>query len=94
MQALSVSRGITLLFSRTFGTKWGGGKLHSSAASTPGKDPVPILQEAGWAPGTVWMGGKSRLYRDYFLIHRIYVLRHQITTRTYSALRSCNTQLT
>jgi len=20
----------------------------------PGKDPVPILQEAGWAPGSVW----------------------------------------
>ena len=31
---------------------------------TPGKDPVPILQEAGWAPGPVWMGGKSRLHRD------------------------------
>ena len=27
---------------------------------TPRKDPVPILQEAGWAPGPVWMGGKSR----------------------------------
>jgi hypothetical protein len=27
---------------------------------TPGKDPVPIVQEAGWAPGTVWTGGKSR----------------------------------
>jgi len=26
----------------------------------PGKDPVPILQEAGWAPGPVWTGGKSR----------------------------------
>ena len=24
----------------------------------PGKDPVPILQEAGWAPGPVWTGGK------------------------------------
>jgi len=21
---------------------------------TPGKDPVPILQEVGWAPGPVW----------------------------------------
>ena len=31
---------------------------------TPGKDPVPILQEAGWAPGPVWTGGKSRPYRD------------------------------
>ena len=31
---------------------------------TPGKDPVPILQEAGWAPGSVWTGGKSRPHRD------------------------------
>jgi len=31
---------------------------------TPGKDPVPILQEAGWAPGPVWTGGKYRLHRD------------------------------
>ena len=30
----------------------------------PGKDPVPILHEAGWAPGPVWMGGKSRPHRD------------------------------
>jgi len=31
---------------------------------TPGKDPVPILQEAGWAPGPVWMDRKSRPHRD------------------------------
>ena len=31
---------------------------------TSGKDPVPIVQEAGWAPGPVWTGGKSRLHRD------------------------------
>jgi len=30
---------------------------------TPGKDPVPILKEAGWAPGPVWKGGKFRLHR-------------------------------
>jgi hypothetical protein len=23
---------------------------------TPRKDPVPIVQEAGWAPGPVWTG--------------------------------------
>ena len=34
---------------------------------TPGKDPVPILQEAGLAPGPVWMGGKSRPHRDSIL---------------------------
>ena len=31
---------------------------------TPGRGPVPILQEAGWAPGPVWTGGKSRPQRD------------------------------
>ena len=30
----------------------------------PEKDPVPIVQEAGWAPGPVWTGGKSRPHRD------------------------------
>ena len=31
---------------------------------TPRKDPVPIVQEVGWAPGPVWTGGKSRPHRD------------------------------
>jgi len=31
---------------------------------TPGKGPVPILQEAGWAPGPVSTGGNSRPHRD------------------------------
>ena len=26
----------------------------------PGKDPLPIVQETGWAPGPVWTGGISR----------------------------------
>ena len=26
----------------------------------PGKDPVPIVQDAGWVSGLVWTGGKSR----------------------------------
>jgi len=41
-----------------------GGQPHSPAASTPGKDPLPVVQEAGWAPGPVWTGGKSRPHRD------------------------------
>ena len=32
--------------------------------SPPGKTRYPFLQEAGWAPGAVWTGGKSRPYRD------------------------------
>ena len=31
---------------------------------TPGLDSVPIVQEAGWALGPVWAGGKSRPHRD------------------------------
>ena len=26
---------------------------------TPGKEPVPIVQEAGWAPGPVWTGAET-----------------------------------
>ena len=37
---------------------------HAPAASTPGKDPVPILQQAEWASGPVWIGGKSRPHRN------------------------------
>ena len=35
------------------------GQRHALAAFTPGKDPVPILQEAGWAPGPVWTGAEN-----------------------------------
>ena len=36
-----------------------GGQRHAPAAFTPGKDPVPIVQEAGWAPGPVWTGAEN-----------------------------------
>ena len=26
---------------------------------SPGKDPVPIVQEAGWSPGPVWTGAEN-----------------------------------
>jgi hypothetical protein len=37
----------------------GVGGHHSLAAFTPGQDPVPIVQEAGWAPGAVWIGAEN-----------------------------------
>jgi len=58
-----VSRGIALLFPGPR-TRWGGGQPHAPAASTSEKVPVPILQDAGWAPGPVWTGGESRPHRD------------------------------
>ena len=36
-----------------------GGQRQAPAAFTPEKDPVPILQEAGWAPGPVWIGAEN-----------------------------------
>ena len=62
--AQRVDRGIALLF-HDRGTRRGW--VVSSTPRphfAPGKDPVPILQEAGWAPGPVWTGGKSRPHRD------------------------------
>ena len=62
--ALRVGRGIALLFHYR-GTRRGW--VVSSTPRphfTPGKDLVPILQEAGWVPGPVWTGGKSRPHRD------------------------------
>jgi len=35
------------------------GQRHAPAAPYPGKDPVPIVQEAGWAPGPVWTGAEN-----------------------------------
>jgi len=59
-----LSRGITLLFLGPSALDGMGSHPHAPVASNPGKDPVPIVQEAGWAPGPVWTGGKSRLHRD------------------------------
>ena len=38
---------------------------------TPRKDPVPIVQEAGWVSGPVWTGGKSRPHQDSILDHPV-----------------------
>ena len=63
-----------------------GDQPHVPAASTPGKDPVSIVHEAGWAPGPVWTGAENlapteirspdrparsqSLYRLSYLAHR------------------------
>ena len=62
--AWRVDRGITLLF-HDRGTRRG--CVVSSTPRphfTPGKEPVPILQEAGWTTGPVWTGGKTRPHWD------------------------------
>ena len=44
------------------GGEWSAAR--SGRTLPPGKDSVPIVQEARWAPGPVWTGGKSRPHRD------------------------------
>ena len=36
-----------------------GGQRHAPGRSTPGNDPVRIVQEAGWAPEPVWTGAEN-----------------------------------
>ena len=36
-----------------------GSALRPGRSFPPGKDPVPIVQEAGWAPGPVWTGAEN-----------------------------------
>ena len=63
--AQRVGGGVALLF-QDRGTRRGWVVSSTSRPHfTPGKDPVPILQEAGWAPRQVWTGGKSRPHRDF-----------------------------
>jgi hypothetical protein len=54
----------------------------------PGKDPVPILWEAGWTPGSVWMGAENlaptgirspdRPVRSESLYRLSYLGRHEL----------------
>jgi len=62
--AQRVGRGIAILFHGRWTRR---GWVVSSTPwphFTPGKDPLPILQEARWVPVPVWTGGKSRPHRD------------------------------
>ena len=53
------SRGIALPF-HDHGTRRGRGvRVTPRPHFTPGKDPIPIVQEAGWASGPVWTGAEN-----------------------------------
>ena len=53
------SRDIALLF-LDHGTRRGWGvSITPRPIFSPGKDPVPVLQEAGWAPEPVWTGAEN-----------------------------------
>jgi len=59
-----VGRGIALLFHD--GSTRRGWVVSSMPRLqfTPRKHPVPIVQQAGWVPGPVWSGVKSRPHQD------------------------------
>ena len=91
--AQRVGRGIALFFhDRGTRTGW----VVSSTPRPhfiPGKDQVPIVQEAGWAPGTVWKGGKSRPHRDSIPDHparsqSLYRLNYPAHTHIYTYIHT------
>jgi hypothetical protein len=41
------------------GTRRGKESVSLPGRFAPGKDPVPIVLEAGWAPGPVWTGAEN-----------------------------------
>ena len=53
------SRGIALLFLYHCTRREWGVSVTPRPLFTPGKDPVPIVQEAGWVPGPVWTGAEN-----------------------------------
>jgi len=96
--AQRVGRGIALLF-HDHGTRRGW--VVSSMPQphfTPGKDLIPIVQEAGWAPGPVWTGGKSRPHRNSIPDHpalsqyykNIGLLKHGLQVMASWWLRKCS----
>jgi len=62
--AQRVGRGTALLFHDRGTRRWWVVSSTPRPYFTPGKDPVPISQQAGSAPGPVWKDGKSRPHRD------------------------------
>ena len=53
------SRGIALPFHGHSTRRGWGVSVTPRPLFTPGKDPVPIVQKAGWAPGPVWTGTEN-----------------------------------
>ena len=53
------SRGIALLFLDHSARRGRGVSATPWPLFTPGKDLIPIVQEAGWAPGLVWTGAEN-----------------------------------
>jgi len=83
--AQTVGRGIGLLFHDCSARREGVVSSTPRPHFTPGKDTVPIEQEAGWVPGPVWTRGKSGPHQDLIpdrparsqLLHRLSYSAHR-----------------
>jgi len=53
------SRGVALLFLDHSTRRGWGVSVTSRSLFTPGKDPLPIIQDAEWVPGLVWTGAEN-----------------------------------
>jgi hypothetical protein len=88
--AQRVSRGIALLFLNLGTRRRWCGRHNAPAALPPGKDPVPIVQEAGWAPGPVWTCAKNLAPTGIFFLtfnsitYIFYLLHYRLHQVTYS----------
>jgi len=60
-QVTKVKTGVEVqsYFFFNLGARWGLVVNATPWPLYPGKDPVPIVQEAGWAPGPVWTGAEN-----------------------------------
>jgi hypothetical protein len=76
--------------------RWGGWSTPRPGSFSPGKDPVPLVQEAGWATGPVLTGAENlastgirfperptSCYTDYYIP----------TYATYNLLQSCENKM-
>ena len=66
--AQRVGRGIALLFHDHDTRRRPGVSSTPRPHFTPRKDPVPIVQEAGWAPGPVWTGAENVAPPGFFFL--------------------------
>jgi hypothetical protein len=97
-RALWGCRGIAVLV-LDLGARWGGWSASCPGRFTPGKDSIPIVQKAGWAPGQVWTCAKyfaptgirspdcparrQSLYRLSYLAHTFSVILSLLSFRLF-----------
>ena len=89
------SRGIALPFlDHGTGRGWGV-SVTPRPLFIPGKDPVPIIQEAGWAPGPVWTGAENLAPTGIRSLDRparsqsLYRLSYPSPHQAYTTRRNC-----